>query len=394
MAWPLVVLGPKTSQAIHTYNTAEITNCRNSNLCRVVIYYDSSPQVPRSACSETCDAGFRKATQVGRPACCFDCFRCSEGEISNETGSSKCWPCPKSQWSNDKRSKCLPKRLEFLSYAELLGLLLSSVVICCSMKTMATLIIFLKYANTPVVKANNRALTYLLLGALLLSFLCSFLFIGEPQTITCLLRQPAFGIIFVLCVSCVLAKTIIVVIAFKATKPGGNMRRWLGPRVPVITVSGCTIGQVLICATWLVVCPPFPENNMKLKTGTIILQCNECSQTALWCMLGYMGLLACVSLSVAFLARKLPDAFNEAKWITFSMLVFLSVWLSFVPGYLSTQGKNMVAVEVFSIISSSAGLFFCIFLPKCYVILMRPDLNTRDHLLGNKKSHYKKIKIV
>ncbi|XP_029435590.1 extracellular calcium-sensing receptor-like [Rhinatrema bivittatum] len=339
-------------------------------------------EVPRSACSESCGPGYRKAAQKGRPLCCFDCLPCSEGEIANATDSHTCWRCANDQWPNERRSECVPKRIEYLSYQEDLGTILTVVAISCSITTAAILCVFIKYRDTPIAKANNRELSFLLLGALMLSFLCSLLFIVDPQQLTCLLRQITFGIIFVFCVSCVLAKTIMVVIAFNATKPNSNLRGWLGSRVPIVIVSASTLLQVLICATWLLLCPPFPESNMKLKTGIIIWQCNECSDVAFWCMLGYMGLLACVSFLVAFLARKLPDSFNEAKWITFSMLMFLSVWLSFIPSYLSTQGKDMVAVEIFGIISSSAGILVCIFLPKCYIILLRPDMNTREQLLG------------
>ncbi|XP_078524887.1 vomeronasal type-2 receptor 26-like [Lissotriton helveticus] len=342
-------------------------------------------EAPRSVCSESCAVGYRKALQKGQPVCCFDCIPCAAGHISNKTDSSNCWSCPEDHWPNGMRTDCFMKKIEFLSYREPLGLVLAASGMLCAIVTIIVYRIFIKYKETPIVKANNRKVTYLLLGSLTLSFLCSLLFIGEPQVITCLLQQTAFGIIFVLCVSCVLAKTMMVVIAFNATKPSSNMRRWLGPQVPVVIVSVCTSVQVLICATWLLLCPPFPEKNLTLKTETIIFQCNECSDTALWCMLGYMGLLACASFLMAFLARHLPDSFNEAKWITFSMLVFLSVWMSFIPGYLSTQGKYMVAVEVFGIISSSAGLFICIFLPKCYIILLRPTLNTRDQLLGKRQ---------
>ncbi|XP_069465150.1 vomeronasal type-2 receptor 26-like [Ambystoma mexicanum] len=350
----------------------------------------STNEIPRSVCTESCVPGYRKALQKGQPACCFDCIPCSEGTISNETDSIDCWKCPSKTWPNEKRNECIPKTIDYLSYHEPLGATLTGTANLCSMAALTVLCIFVKYRDTPVVKANNRNLTYLLLGALMASFLCSLLFIGLPNSINCLLRQSAFGIMFVLCVSCVLAKTIMVVIAFNATKPGSNMRKWLGAQVPVLTVSGCTLGQVLICATWLLFCPAFPEENMNLKTGTIILRCNDCSETAFWCMLGYMGLWACVSFLVAFLARNLPDSFNEAKWITFSMLVFLSVWLSFVPGYVSTQGKHMVAVEVFGIICSSAGILACFFLPKCYIILLRPDRNTREHLLGKGNNKIKK----
>ncbi|XP_029435583.1 extracellular calcium-sensing receptor-like [Rhinatrema bivittatum] len=350
------------------------------------------PEVPRSVCSESCGPGYRKAAQQGQPLCCFDCIPCAEGEISNVVDSTICWQCASEQWPNERRSECVPKRIEYLSYQEVIGIILALVAISCSVITAAILCVFIKYRDTPIAKANNRELSFLLLGALMLSFLCSLLFIGDPHQITCLLRQPAFGTIFVLCVSCVLAKTIMVVIAFNATKPNSNLRGWVGPQVPIVTVSACTFIQVFICIIWLLICPPFPERNMKLKTGIIIWQCNECSDIAFWCMLGYMGLLACVSFLVAFLARKLPDSFNEAKWITFSMLVFLSVWLSFIPGYLSTQGKNTVAVEIFGIISSSAGILVCIFLPKCYIILLRPDMNTREQLLGKGTANKKRIK--
>ncbi|XP_029435578.1 extracellular calcium-sensing receptor-like [Rhinatrema bivittatum] len=351
-------------------------------------------EVPRSVCSESCGPGYRKVAQQGEPLCCFDCTPCAEGEISNVVDSTVCWQCANDHWPNERRSECVPKRIEYLSYQEIMGIILALVAISCSITTAAILCVFIKYRDTPIAKANNRELSFILLGALMLSFLCSLLFIGDPQQITCLLRQPAFGTIFVLCVSCVLAKTIMVVIAFNATKPNSNLRGWVGSRVPVVTVTACTFIQVLICATWLLLCPPFPEKNMKLKTGTIIWQCNECSDVAFWCMLGYMGLLACVSFLVAFLARKLPDSFNEAKWITFSMLVFLSVWLSFIPGYLSTQGRNTVTMEIFGIISSSAGILICIFLPKCYIILLRPDMNTREQLLGKGIGNKKRIKAI
>ncbi|XP_063785769.1 extracellular calcium-sensing receptor-like [Pseudophryne corroboree] len=346
-------------------------------------------EIPISVCTNSCSSGFRKASLKGQPMCCFGCVPCSEGEISNQIDSNNCHLCSPETWPNENKTMCIPKAVEFLSYWEPLGITLTSTAIFCFFTSTSILCVFVKYKDTAIVKANNRDLTYVLLTSLCLSFLCSLLFIGEPQKFTCLLHQGAFGVIFVLCISCIFAKTLMVVIAFRATKPGNNTRRWLGPTVPALNVSTCTFIQLFISIYWILSCPSLPEKNIKIMTGVIIYQCNECSATLLWWMLGYMAFLACVSFLVAFLARNLPDNFNEAKWITFSMLIFLSVWISFVPAYLSTHGKFMVAVEVFGIISSSAGILGCFFFPKCYIILFRADLNTRENLLG--KGHKQKF---
>ncbi|XP_039454166.1 extracellular calcium-sensing receptor-like isoform X1 [Oreochromis aureus] len=353
-------------------------------LKNTIVWTTRQSQVPVSQCSAPCPPGSRQATRQGEPKCCFDCLPCADGEISNQTGSTECIKCPEYFWSDKEKVKCVAGEEEFLSFNDTMGIILVAITLLGFILTTIITIVFHSFRYTPIVKANNSEISFLLLLSLKLCFLCSLVFIGQPSWWTCRLRQAAFGVSFVLCLSCLLVKTIVVLLAFHTNGPASRGRMLFGTSQQRILILCTTAPQIFLSTGWVLGAPPFPFRNSNYQgiTGKIVVECKEPWPPGFYLLLGYIGLLAFVCLLLAFLGRKLPDTFNEAKLITFSMLIFWAVWISFIPAYVSSPGKFSVAVEIFAILASSFGLLLCIFVPKCYIILLHPERNIKKGMTG------------
>ncbi|EDL31705.1 mCG117920 [Mus musculus] len=347
-------------------------------------------EIPHSVCSESCSPGFRKVALESKPTCCFDCTPCPDNEISNETDLDQCVHCPETHYANGEKRYCLKKRVTFLSYDDPLGKGITLLSIGFSTLTALFIWVFVDHRGTPIIKANNRSLSYILLITLILCFLCPLLFIGLPNTAMCIMQQYIFGLLFTVALSTVLAKTITVVMAFKITAPGRKIRWLLTSQVPKFVIPVCTLIQILLSGIWLGTSPPFIDKDCHSEHGHIIILCSKGSYIYFYCTLAYLGVMAFGSYLLAFLSRRLPDRFNESKSLAFSMLVFCSVWVMFLPVYHSTSGKVMVAMEIFSTLASSASILIIVFAPKCYIVLFRPEVNTLTHN-RDKRQHRSKI---
>ncbi|XP_008565973.1 PREDICTED: G-protein coupled receptor family C group 6 member A isoform X1 [Galeopterus variegatus] len=334
----------------------------------------------QSKCSKECSPGQMKKSTRSQHICCYECVNCPENHYSNQTDMDHCLLCNnETHWAPVRSSTCFAKEVEYLSWNDSLAILLLVLSLLGIMFVLVIGIIFTRNLNTPVVKSSGGLMVcYVILLGHFLNFASTGFFIGEPQDFTCKTRQTLFGVSFTLCVSCILMKSLKILLAFSLDPKLQNFLKCLYKPIPIIFT--CTGIQVVICTLWLIFAAPAVEENVSLPR-VIILECEEGSILAFGIMLGYIAILAFICFIFAFKGRKLPENYNEAKFITFGMLIYFIAWITFIPIYATTFGKYLPAVEIIVILISNYGILCCTFIPKCYVILCKQETNTKSAFL-------------
>ncbi|XP_075815352.1 G-protein coupled receptor family C group 6 member A isoform X3 [Microtus pennsylvanicus] len=333
-----------------------------------------------SKCSKECSPGQMKKATGSQHMCCYDCVSCPENHYSNQTDMDHCLLCNnETHWAPVRSTVCFEKEVEYLDWNDSLALLLIALSLLGIAFVLAIGIIFTRNLNTPVVKSSGGlAVCYVMLTCHTLNFASTGFFIGEPQDFACKTRQTLFGVSFTLCVSCILMKSLKILLAFSFDPKLKTFLKCLYRPVPIVLT--CTGIQVVICTLWLVLAAPVVEENISLPR-VIILECEEGSVLAFGTMLGYISVLAFLCFVFAFKGRKLPENYNEAKFLTFGMLIYFIAWIIFIPVYATTFGKYLPAVEIIVILISNYGILCCTFFPKCYVILYKQKTNTKSAFL-------------
>ncbi|XP_058422825.1 G-protein coupled receptor family C group 6 member A isoform X3 [Diceros bicornis minor] len=334
----------------------------------------------QSKCSKECRPGQMKKTTRSQHICCYECVNCPENHYSNQTDMDRCLLCNnETHWAPVGSTMCFEKEVEYLNWNDSLAILLLALSLLGIMLVLAIGIIFTRNLNTPVVKSSGGlTVCCVILLCHFLNFANTGFFIGEPQDFTCKTRQTLFGVSFTLCISCILMKSLKILLAFSFDPKLQNFLKCLYKPIPII--FACTGIQVVICTLWLILAAPTVEENVSFPR-VIILECEEGSILAFGTMLAYIAILAFICFIFAFKGRKLPENYNEAKFITFGMLIYFIAWITFIPVYATTFGKHLPAVEVIVILISNYGILCCTFFPKCYVILCKQETNTKSAFL-------------
>eukprot|EP00062_Callorhinchus_milii_P001951 gi/632937633/ref/XP_007900488.1/ PREDICTED: metabotropic glutamate receptor 5 [Callorhinchus milii] len=336
--------------------------------------WSSKTAVVRSVCSDPCEKAEIKVIRKGEVSCCWTCTPCKENEFPFDEYT--CKACPQGAWPNEELTGCDKIPVEYLRWGEPEPI--AAVVFACLglLATMFVMFIFMVYRDTPVVKSSSRELCYIILVGIFLGYLCTFSLIAKPQKIYCYLQRIGIGLSPAMSYSALVTKTnrIARILAGSKKKICTKKPRFMSACAQLV------IASVLICIQLGIIVALFimepPEVTYDYPTIQDVNLICHTTNVAVVTPLGYNGLLILSCTFYAFKTRNVPANFNEAKYIAFTMYTTCIIWLAFVPIYFGSNYK--IITMCFSVSLSATVALGCMFVPKVYIILAKPERNVRS----------------
>ncbi|XP_023691666.2 glutamate receptor, metabotropic 6a isoform X4 [Paramormyrops kingsleyae] len=295
-------------------------------------------QIPDSVCSFPCKPGERKKMVKGVP-CCWHCELCDGYQY--QLDEFTCEGCPFNMRPTQNRTSCRPTPIIKLEWHSPWAIIPVFLAILGILATSFVVVTFIRFNDTPIVRASGRELSYVLLTGIFLIYFITFLMIAEPDTAVCAFRRLLLGLGTCISYSAMLTKTNRIYRIFEQGKKSVTPPKFISPSSQLVITFVLISVQVVGVFIWLAVVPPHTiidyeelrPPNPELARG--ILKCDMSDLSLISC-LSYSIILMVTCTVYAVKSRGVPETFNEAKPIGFTMYTTCIVWLAFVPIFFGT----------------------------------------------------------
>ncbi|XP_076634779.1 metabotropic Glutamate Receptor [Colletes latitarsis] len=337
-----------------------------------LVWAKGTKDIPTSACSLPCEPGMIKKQQGD--TCCWVCDQCEEYQFVQD--EKTCKDCNAGYWPHEDKRGCYQLPINYVRWNSAFAIV-PAVISCLGIvATLAVACLLFHHRDTPVVRASGRELTIILLAGVLVCYLNTFILLATPTKVTCVLQRLGVGVSFSAVYGALLTKTNRIARIFDSSRSVVRLR-YISPTSQVCIAAALIALQVVITLVWMIIEPP--DTRFVYPTRKqVILKCKIQDMSFLFSQL-YNALLIAVSTIYAVKTRKIPENFNESKFIGFTMYTTCIIWLAFVPIYFGTGNAHETQITTLCVaISLSASVtLVCLYSPKVYIILFQPDKNIR-----------------
>lgn len=138
--------------------------------------------------------------------------------------------------------------------------------------------------------------------------------------------------------------------------------------------------QVIVSVAWVLVSPQGTIRIMKSETEKYVeLSCKR-NPKAFLSSLAYNVLLVVMCAYYAIKTRKLPDNFNESRFISLCVYTTVIMWVAFFPTYYTASSAiyKTICLSLALILNATACLTG-FFLPKIYALFFLGDKDLHVH---------------
>ncbi|XP_051994519.1 taste receptor type 1 member 1-like [Xyrauchen texanus] len=367
---------PPWLEMVGTYDTyPEMNFIINSSLLPW-----SNNSVPFSNCSIECKAGFSREPE-GLHNCCFRCKKCQRNSyVQYSRDPYSCLPCAESEWSDDGSTTCKTRIVVYLEYTEIASLAFIVFTICLMILLVTIFGLFAYNQNTPVVKSAGGSMCLLMLACLIMANISLFFFFGKPTTLHCIIRNFVFAFFFTICLSCLAVRSFQIVCVFKMAAKFPKLHSlWVKHNGQWLFIVFYCVIDLIACVIWATVETPKPNRDIVSFKDQILLICENGNTITVSIVVFLSWFLGVLCLMFSYMARDLPKNYNEAKSITFSLVLFYLSWIAYFTAFFTLKSKYIMLFNAMAQLASINAIVFSYFIPKSYIIIFQPKKNTLEY---------------
>ena len=328
---------------------------------------------PVSTCFRECQPGEKV---VGQSECCWHCQKCDKGQVSFTSGSLNCTACNETHYANAKRTQCIFREIVYLKVSDPAGIAILTLSCLVILVLTSVAVIFVRERRTPVVMDSSPYLLILFFITLLLSSILTIIHVGcKPTDASCTSTSILLVLVFLFYSAFFLTKTKSATQFLKSAV--SRLRDMHIAHLQLLGVGVLLLVQSILIIAWQATSITTARFQNQ-EDNTRLLECYESFSAAHIIGICYPIVVLVVATVLAYRERHLPDNFNEAKSMSFSTLALCILLVAFIPTYRYVYGTNRILVVAFTLFVSAFSCIGCMFVPKLYIIFLRPERNTAE----------------
>ncbi|XP_006127185.2 taste receptor type 1 member 3 [Pelodiscus sinensis] len=338
-------------------------------------FHNMDNKKPVSTCFQRCEPGQIKRVK-GFHLCCYDCIDCEENTYQSAKEALFCTACPEHQWAPVRSTQCYDRSERYLFWDEPLVIGLLIMMFLAIVLTCLSTGLFLKNLNTPLVQASGGTRSIFALLCLLVMCLSLCLHIGKPTAAKCMVHQPIYALCLCACFSTFFVKSLEILLLTEFKSGPQSPLLWLAQKGAWLVMAVICLMESMLCFWYMYSIPSLPRSNYKQLDSQVLIQCTIQSWFGFIVIHSYNGSLAFVCFLCTFMVQTPAKKYNIARGITFTMLSYFITWIAFTTTYSMVRPVQQPAAQIFGVLLCALGILASYYLPKCYILLFKPEWNT------------------